>query len=98
MLDAAEVHLVSRDEHLQEMGIQSPSRVSPEPAKARELRVPLQMDPPVGSLIVFRCEHPEKVIPDYFVISVSFEEAARTPLRGHTISLSGRCLVIGQEN
>jgi hypothetical protein len=86
VLDAAGVHPVRRDEHLQEVGIQFPCRVSPEPAKARQPGVPLQVDLPVGTLVVFWREYPEKVIPDRLVISVRFGEAACAPLGGHAIS------------
>jgi hypothetical protein len=98
VLDAAGVHPVRWDEHLQEMGIQFPGRACPEPAKARQRWVPFQVHLPVGALIVSWREHPKEVILDRLVFCVSFGEAARAPLNGHAICLSAHCLVIGQKD
>jgi hypothetical protein len=92
VLNAAGVHPVSRDEHLQEMGIQFCGFDSPEPAKACQPRISFQVDLPVGPLVIVRCEHPKKVIADRLVALVGFGEAARAPLDGHAICLSARCL------
>jgi hypothetical protein len=96
VLNAAGVHPVSRDEHLQEVGIQFCGFDSPEPAKACHPRVTFQVDLPVSPLVIVRCEHPKKVIADRLIALVGFGEAARAPLDGHAIRLSARCIA-GQE-
>jgi hypothetical protein len=76
VLDAIGVRPVSRAERLQEMGIQFTGRASFEPAKARQLRAPFQVDLPVGPRVVFRREHRTQVIANRLVHARDFREAA----------------------
>jgi hypothetical protein len=71
------------------MGIQFPGGARPEPAKARQPRIPFQVNLPVGTLVVLRRKHLQEVITNRLVISVSFDESAGTALISHVVTF--RC-------